>query len=173
MMKPSASSADARLGAKPPSSPTLVLWPSAERPFFRVWKISEPMRTASAMDLAPAGRIMNSCMSIGLSACSPPLMMFIIGTGRTWALGPPVERQFARFSGGLGDGERHAEDGVGAELALVGGAVEIDHGLVDAELIEGIHALDFVENDSVDVFDGLADALAVVKLAAIAQFDGF
>ncbi|UXN75730.1 hypothetical protein N8D56_17505 [Devosia sp. A8/3-2] len=32
---------------------------------------------------APAGRIMNSCMSIGLSACSPPLMMFIIGTGRT------------------------------------------------------------------------------------------
>jgi hypothetical protein len=84
-----------------------------------------------------------------------------------------VEREFARFSGGLGDGERHAEDGIGAELALVRGAIEIDHGLIDAELIEGIHALDFFEDGGVDVFDGLGDALAVVLLAAIAQFDGF
>ena len=36
------------------------------------------------------GRIMNSWMSIGLSACTPPLMMFIIGTGRMRALTPPT-----------------------------------------------------------------------------------
>jgi hypothetical protein len=29
-------------------------------------------------------------MSIGLSACSPPLMMFIIGTGSTEADTPPT-----------------------------------------------------------------------------------
>ncbi len=48
------------------------------------------MRTASAMVAAPTGWIMNSWMSIGLSACWPPLMMFIIGTGSTRAKAPPT-----------------------------------------------------------------------------------
>ena len=39
---------------------------------------------------APVGRIMNSWMSIGLSAWAPPLMMFIIGTGRMRADTPPT-----------------------------------------------------------------------------------
>ena len=39
---------------------------------------------------APSGRIMNSWKSIGLSACTPPLMMFIIGTGKTRAWVPPT-----------------------------------------------------------------------------------
>ena len=80
-MKPSASSADLRFGAKPPSSPTLVLWPASCSPFFSAAKISEPMRMPSATVPAPIGWIMNSWMSIGLSACTPPLTMFIIGTG--------------------------------------------------------------------------------------------
>ncbi len=33
---------------------------------------------------------MNSWMSTSESAWAPPLTMFIIGTGRTWALGPPT-----------------------------------------------------------------------------------
>ena len=90
MMKPIASSADFRLGAKPPSSPTLVEWPASLRPLRRVWNTSEPTRMASAQVGAPTGMIMNSWMSIGLSACAPPLMMFIIGTGSTWALAPPM-----------------------------------------------------------------------------------
>ena len=90
MMKPSAASADFRLGAKPPSSPTLVQWPASFNAFFRVWKISAPMRTASAHVGADTGMIMNSWMSIGLSACAPPLMMFIIGTGRMCAAAPPT-----------------------------------------------------------------------------------
>lgn len=36
--------------------------------FFRAWKISAPMRRASEKLSAPVGRIMNSWMSIGLSA---------------------------------------------------------------------------------------------------------
>ena len=58
--------------------------------FLSVWKISEPQRTASASVGAPTGMTMNSWKSIGLSACSPPLMMFIIGTGRTCAETPPT-----------------------------------------------------------------------------------
>ena len=80
----------ARLGAKPPSSPTAVARPFWCRPFLSVWKISAPHRTASASVGAPTGTIMNSWKSIGLSACSPPLMMFIIGTGRTCAETPPT-----------------------------------------------------------------------------------
>ena len=35
---------------------------------------------------------MNSWMSTPVSAWAPPLRMFIIGTGRTWAFGPPTYR---------------------------------------------------------------------------------
>ena len=44
------------------------------------------------MLLAPTGTIINSCKSILLSACDPPLIIFIIGTGMTFALSPPKER---------------------------------------------------------------------------------
>ncbi len=88
--KSSAASAEGRLGAKPPSSPTLVLWPAFFRAPLRVWNTSAPQRTASASDSAPTGMIMNSWKSIGLSACAPPLMMFIIGTGRIRAWVPPT-----------------------------------------------------------------------------------
>ena len=39
---------------------------------------------------APIGAIMNSWMSTLVSACAPPLRMFIIGTGSRWAFGPPT-----------------------------------------------------------------------------------
>lgn len=64
------------LGAKPPSSPTLV----ASFPYLalmtplRWWYTSAPMRMASLKELAPTGRIMNSCMASLLPACEPPLM---------------------------------------------------------------------------------------------------
>jgi hypothetical protein len=49
-----------------------------------------------------------------------------------------VQRQAQLVGGGLGHGERHAEDGVGAEAGLVVGAVEVDQQLVDAALVEGL-----------------------------------
>src|ERR1700745_290924 len=135
MMKSSAASALGRFGAKPPSSPTLVLWPAFFNSPRSAWRIPEPQRSASAKVLAPTGRIMNSWKSIGVSACTPPLMMFIIGTGR----GRAEVRAADRGQGGrrrarrarVGDGRRRAERGGGGEPALVRRAVEFDHGLVD------------------------------------------
>ena len=48
------------------------------------------MRSASLRLGAPTGMIMNSCRSIGLSACTPPLITFIIGTGSVRAAVPPT-----------------------------------------------------------------------------------
>ncbi len=90
MTKPSTASASERLGAKPPSSPTLVLWPASFSAWRSVWKISAPMRRPSAKVGAPTGITMNSWKSMGLSACAPPLMMFIIGTGSNRAPAPPT-----------------------------------------------------------------------------------
>ena len=71
-----------------------------------------------------------------------------------------VERQAGRFGRGLGDRERHAEDGVGPEPRLVGRAVEGDHRLVDLELVLRLEAGDRVENVAIDRFDRLQHALA-------------
>ena len=91
MMKSSASSALFRFGAKPPSSPTLVLWPAClQLRLQRVEDLGAHAQIASAKVGAPTGMIMNSWKSIGLSACAPPLMMFIIGTGRVRAPAPPT-----------------------------------------------------------------------------------
>ena len=79
-----------RLGAKPPSSPTLVLWPAFLSTALSWWKTSATMRMPSANVLAPTGMTMNSWKSILLSACLPPLMMLAMGTGRTRALAPPM-----------------------------------------------------------------------------------
>ena len=95
------------------------------------------------MTASPTGWIMNSWKSTLLSACLPPLRMFIIGTGSVVGAGAAeiaVERQPDRLGRGLGDGHRDAEDGVGAELGLVGRAVELDHQLVDGALVAGFEA---------------------------------
>ena len=84
-----ASSLVARLGAKPPSSPTADDNPRSWSTALSVWYVSVPQRRASRKLGAPTGITMNSCMSMVLSACTPPLSTFIIGIGRTWALGPP------------------------------------------------------------------------------------
>ncbi len=57
-----------------------------------MWKISDPIRTASANVSAPIGAIMNSWKSSGLSAWAPPLTMFIMGTGSSRASDPPRYR---------------------------------------------------------------------------------
>ncbi len=84
-----------------------------------------------------------------------------------------VERGLEVGCGGSRDGHGNAEHGVGSELALVFGTVELDHGAVDLHLFEGIHPADFGGDDVVDVLDGLGDALAEVSgLVPVAKFDG-
>ena len=86
-------------------------------------------------DGAPNGRIMNSWMSTLLSACAPPLMMFIIGTGMTG--GPPagevaIQRQPCVARGGVRGGQRYRQNRVRAELGFVVGAVHLDHLLIES-----------------------------------------
>jgi hypothetical protein len=72
----------------------------------------------------------------------------------------------------LGDGERDAEDGVGAEPRLVRRAVQIDHDIVDRRLRLGIHAADRIEDLGLNGGHRLQDTLAAIaRLVAIAQLD--
>src|SRR6516164_3926688 len=83
-----------------------------------------------------------------------------------------VERQ-ARVGGGrTRGGERHPEDGVGAEPALVLRAIELDHAAIDRCLRAGILAEERLPERRVDVLDGPQHALAAVALlVAVAQLD--
>jgi len=84
-----------------------------------------------------------------------------------------VERLVEGGGGGLGRGERDAEDGVGAELRLGGGAVEFDHRAVHAGLVAGVVADQGGGELGLDVAHGLLDAFAAeAGLVAVAQFDG-
>ena len=83
-----------------------------------------------------------------------------------------VQRQRGFLGRCLGGGQRHAQDGVGAEVALVVGAVERDHGVVDGALVVGFEAHQLVGDLVVHVLDGRLHALAqVAVLVAIAQLD--
>jgi len=85
----------------------------------------------------------------------------------------PVERQVGRGGGRLGHGERDAQDGVGAQLALVGRAVQREERFVDGRLLEDAEAGQFRSNLFVHVGHGLEHAFAqVAALVAVAQFHG-
>ena len=82
-----------------------------------------------------------------------------------------VERQAGGIGGSLGHRQRNAEDGVGTEAALVGRAIQFDHGLVDMDLVLGFHAADRLEQFAVHGLDGAQHALAEVAGAAVAQLN--
>ena len=66
-----------------------------------------------------------------------------------------VQRKTRRLGSGAGNCQRHAQNGVGAELGLVGGTVRGDQRGIDGALVEGIEAHDGIGALVVDVFDGL------------------
>ena len=83
-----AASLVARVGAKPPSSPWPIEWPSSCRSVRSAQNTSEPARTASA-NATPTGATMNSWKSVRSTACLPPLRMLKNGTGRLGARPAP------------------------------------------------------------------------------------
>ena len=84
-----------------------------------------------------------------------------------------IERLAAVLGSGVGHRHRDAEDGVGAEIFLVGRAVEFQHHLVDGGLVERVAALQFLRDPRVDVLDGLEHALAEVDtLVAVTLLPG-
>ncbi len=75
---------------------------------------------------------------------------------------------------GFGSGQGHGQDGVGAKLGLVLGAVGIDHDFVQRALIGGVFTHQQTFDGVVDVAHGLQYALAqVAGLVAVAQFQCF
>ena len=90
--------------------------------------------------------------------------------GRAAEIG--VERQAGEVGRRLGHRQRHAENGVGAEPALAGGAVELDESAVDEHLVPRVHALDGAGDLVMDVVDRLGNALAEETVAAVAQLQG-
>ena len=83
-----------------------------------------------------------------------------------------VERHAEVVGGGTGHGQRNAEDGIGAQIRLGLGAVELDHRLVDADLIGYVHADDGGCDHLVHVPHGFLHALAqIAALVAVAQFE--
>ncbi len=74
---------------------------------------------------------------------------------------------------GLGAGQGHAQNGVGAQAGLVGGAVQLDEELVDAGLIQHVQAQDGLGDLAVDVLNSLGHALAAVTgLVAVTELAG-
>ena len=74
--------------------------------------------------------------------------------GQRMRVGPAdgaVERDLQVVRQGLGAGQRDGEHRVGAEPALVGRAVEVDHGVVDGALVERVEPADDVGDLAVDV----------------------
>ena len=83
-----------------------------------------------------------------------------------------IQRQVVRDRGGLGAGERDAENGVGADPALVLGAVELDQDLVDLDLVLHRHVAQGFVDLVIDGLDRLQHALAeIAVLVAVAQLD--
>lgn len=75
-------------------------------------------------------------------------------------------------STGLGNGERDTKDGVGAELGLVGGAIEVDEEFVNLGLVLDVNVLldESGADDLVHVLDGLENTLATpLGLVTIAE----
>jgi hypothetical protein len=72
---------------------------------------------------------------------------------------------------GLGNGQGDTEDGVGTEVTLVGGSIELVQELVNLGLVLDIDVLldDGGANGLVDVLDGLEDTCRVKLLGLILE----
>ncbi len=87
------------------------------------------------------------------------------GDGKHVAVGSadvPVERNSEIVGSCMCDSQGNSEDSVSTEIALGSSAVKLDHGLVDAPLVEDGHADDSGSYLVVDVGDSLEDALSAV-----------
>ena len=85
-----------------------------------------------------------------------------------------IERGHLRNCGSAGGGHGDGENGIGAQLALVGGAVEVDHFAVDGRLVFRFHAEDGRGDFIVNMGDGFQGAFAEVpRFIAVTKLDRF
>jgi hypothetical protein len=73
----------------------------------------------------------------------------------------------------LGIGQRHRQNGIGAQFRFGFRPVQVEHDSIDLQLIERIHLAQGGQNLVGDVFDRFGDAFAAIAgLVGIAQFQG-
>ncbi len=63
---------------------------------------------------------------------------------------------------GMSASQRHAENRIGAEVALGSGSVERDHRFVDADLIGHLHAENLLGDDFIHILNGLQHAFSAI-----------
>ena len=74
----------------------------------------------------------------------------------------------------MGHGKAYAQNGVGTEARLVGGAVERHQALIDLSLAVYVHATNGIKDVAIDSVEGLQHTLAVkARAIAIAQLHCF
>ncbi len=82
-----------------------------------------------------------------------------------------VERHACLFGSSLGNSQGDPQDGVGTQVALEFGAVNLQHPLVDPHLITGFHADQFISDLVVDIIHRLQHPFAqVAAFVAVPQF---
>ncbi len=85
-----------------------------------------------------------------------------------------VEGEVEIVGSSLGNGQRYAEDGVGAEVRFGVGAVELEHLLIDGDLVEGAHSFESLGDGAVYVGNSLENAFThVAALVAVAELESF
>ena len=85
-----------------------------------------------------------------------------------------IERQLERVGRGARGGHGDSKDGVSAKVALVGRAIDLEHGGVDEALICRVDTGELGRDGAFDVLHGLHDALAEIDfLVAVAKLYGF
>ena len=176
-MKPSASSADLRLGAKPPSSPTIGAVAGVCETLAQGVEDLRAHADGIGAGVGPHRHDHELLDVDGVVGMRPAIDDVHHGHGQQVGVAAAeiaIERSLERFRRRLGHGQRYAEDGIGAEPGLVGRAVELDQRVVDAALVLGVHSGERIEDLAVDGIDGLEHAFAeVAPLVAVAQLDGF
>ena len=85
-----------------------------------------------------------------------------------------VDRELLGAGAGPQAGDRDGQHGVGPEIGLVVGAVEVDHDLVEGPLVGYVLADEGGRDDGVDVLHRVQDAPAEVTLrVVVAEFQSF
>ena len=119
---------------------------------------------------------MNSCSSSSLSACAPPLITFMSGTGRTCAFGPPSARYSGKPSESAAACATASETpsvAFAPRFDLSARAVELEHAPVDLALVERVEPDERGPDDLRDVRDRPEHALAAEALRVLVpQLDG-
>ena len=173
-IRSSAARFESRFGAKPPSSPSPVA-----RPLLLQHRLQRVVDLGAGAQRLGEGRradrrdheLLDVDVGVGVRAAVEDVHHRHGQQEGVRAAEIAEQRQLGAARGGLRDGERDAEDRVGAQARLVRRRVEIAQRLVDEALLAGLEADEFGADGVEHRGDRVAHALAAVALAAVAQFD--